>query len=51
MGARRAPIVAELAEVIEEELGRPREQQTRREQMEVAEILGSSFPGWAQSPG
>ena len=51
MGARRAPIVAELAEVIEEELGRPREQQTRREQMEVAEMLGSSFPGWVQSPG
>jgi hypothetical protein len=23
----------------------------RREQMEVAEILGSSFPGWVQSPG
>ncbi len=40
-----------VVQVIEEALGRPREQQTRREQMEVAEILGFSFPGWAQSPG
>ena len=40
-----------VVQVIEEALGRPREQQTRREQMEVAEILGSSFPGWEQSPG
>ena len=29
-----------VVQVIEEALGRPREQQTRREQMEVAEILG-----------
>lgn len=39
-----------VVQVIEEALGRPREQQTRREQMEVAEILGTSFPDWEQSP-
>ena len=40
-----------VVQVIEEALGRPREQQTRREQMEVAEILSFSFPDWVQSPG
>ena len=40
-----------VVQVIEEALGRPREQQTHREQMEVAEIMGFSFPDWVQSPG
>lgn len=51
LGAFGADECTCVVKIIEEALGRPREQQTRREQMEVSELMHSSFPGWVQLPG